>query len=694
MGSDLMLVLRWWIVWLLMGLVGWPLVQRVFSKWEDKGYLMAKIVGAASVTFIIWWLGSWKLLPFSVWGILLSAAGILVTAWILQKPGGKPKMNWALIITEEVGFLALLLFWSWIKAHEPSINGLEKFMDFGFTQSILRGNYFPPTDMWFAGEPINYYYFGHLMLAMTTRLSGIDLTYTFNLILATLFALCATMSFGIARQLLKDTPRVWKIGGAFFTAFLVTLSGNLQTIYAFTKGYSGDAPIPFWQIWSDFSSWNSIKQGWNSYWYPNATRFIPFTVHEFPSYSFVVSDIHGHVLDIPLALLVIAMLIIMFEDEKKKLSLWMVGLYGWILGLMLMTNALDGPVYMALWGILVVSRARVTDWKNRNWWKEKAVELGVLLGTFLLTIMPFVAHFQPFVSGIGVDCPPQFLANSKHGPFLFEGVEKCQKSPIWMMLLLWGFFVYGAWGLTKVEVKEKKMLIVMSLFCLGLIIFPEFFYFKDIYPAHFRSNTMFKLGYQVFMIMSLITGMVLTRAVWKLKKHKWYVIAAIPLVFLVSIYPNFGVKSYFGDLKTYRGLYGLSWLSEQYPGDYQVVRWLNKNIPMGEQPVVLEANGDSYTNYERVSTFTGLPTIAGWVVHEWLWRGSYDPIAKRAEEVKTVYESDDANYTRLILDKYSVKYIVVGEMEREKYSQLNETKIQSLATPVFSAGDVVLYKVN
>ena len=49
--------------------------------------------------------------------------------------------------------------------------------------------------MWYAGLPINYYYFGHLVTATTTKLSGLDLAYTFNLMLATIFALTLTMSF-------------------------------------------------------------------------------------------------------------------------------------------------------------------------------------------------------------------------------------------------------------------------------------------------------------------------------------------------------------------------------------------------------------------------------------------------------------------------------------------------------------------
>jgi len=89
-----------------------------------------------------------------------------------------------------------------------------------------------------------------------------------------------------------------------------------------------------------------------------------------------------------------------------------------------------------------------------------------------------------------------------------------------------------------------------------------------------------------------------------------------------------------------------------------------------------------------------VPTVAGWMVHEWLWRGSYDPIAKRAEEVKTVYESPDLEASRSVLTKYDVKYIVVGGMERQKYPQLDEEKIKELGKQVFSSGTTDIYKVD
>ena len=88
--------------------------------------------------------------------------------------------------------------------------------------------------------------------------------------------------------------------GGILTALLLTFAGNLHTIYAFFKPYVNENPVPFWQL--PFSP----ETFPNSYWYPNATRFIHNTIHEFPLYSFVVSDLHGHVLDIPFVLLTIA----------------------------------------------------------------------------------------------------------------------------------------------------------------------------------------------------------------------------------------------------------------------------------------------------------------------------------------------------------------------------------------------------
>jgi uncharacterized membrane protein len=688
MGGDIFLVLRWWVVWLTAGWVAWPLAKKLFAGWDDKGYGMAKILGAGLVSWGVWVLGTLKILPFTGLTVLITAAIVLGIGLLINKKS-QEKIPVKLIVAEEVLFLGSLLLWSYVKGHEPTINGLEKFMDYGFTKSILDGAYFPPKDMWFAGGNINYYYFGHLMMAVVTRISGMNLGITFNLMLCTIFALTVTMTWSITRKLLQEVAEKWKILGAVVTTLLMVFAGNLQTIYAFTKGYSGDTPPPFWTIWSNFSDKNDFMAGWSSYWYPNATRFIPYTIHEFPAYSFVVSDVHGHVLDIPIALLCIGLVVNMFK-ARKEIKLWETAFYGFAAGWAFTTNALDGLIYLGLWMWL-----RILRFNKRLW-----IELAVILGIFAISVSPFVIHFKSFVSGLGVDCPPASMINKKIGPLLFETADKCQKSPLWMWLILWGFFWYCGIVLA-LQIKEKNpgtvsMLLAWVVFALGLTIFPEFFYFKDIYPMHFRSNTMFKLGYQAYILMTLMSGYTITkllmaRGSWR----KWLFIAGlVPLMFLVSIYPLFSIKSYFGklSLENYKELWGLSWINEKYPDDLKAINWLTSQNKWPNQPVILEANGDSYTDANKYSAFTGFPTIGGWLVHEWLWR-SYDQIAARDEEIKQVYEMSNVDEAEKILAKYQVKYIIVSDTERQKFANLSEEKINTVATMVFDAGTTKVYQV-
>ena len=80
---------------------------------------------------------------------------------------------------------------------------------------------------------------------------------------------------------------------------------------------------------------------------------------------------------------------------------------------------------------------------------------------------------------------------------------------------------------------------------------------------------------------------------------------------------------------------------------------------------------------------TGLPTILGWYVHEWLWRGGIEDLNQRVGLVEAVYTSSDETLIRSILEEYEVEYIFVGKMEREKYSNLNEVMLQGLGEIAF-----------
>jgi len=731
-NADIIFIIQWWLVFFIIGIIFLPLTTKIFSNFFDKGYIFAKTIGIAFISYAVFILGFLKILPFETQNIFLIAVIFLLINLFIKRKIPLSNINikslLPIFILEEFMFLAILIFWSFVHANAPDIHGLEKYMDYGFINSILRAKYFPPLDMWFTPFSINYYYFGHLVTAVLTKLSFLSSTVTFNLMLSTITAIGFTSAFSIAVNLLRNLYKNnWSLKipiiGALISAFLLNFAGNLHTIYLLFKPYENEHPVPFWQLVFSPSTFP------NSYWYPNATRFIENTIHEFPIYSNVVSDLHGHFLDIPFVLLTIAILLSLFFKSKleiKNLKLE-ISLISFLLAVMYMTNAWDGIIYFMLtvFVLLVLAIKSIFALNFHKSIKYKVLSiklnnphilhtlysiLGLGVG-FIIFIIPFSLNFKPFASGIGILCAPKFLTDiGKFGPFLFEA-NHCQHSPLWQLAILYGFFYFWIISFAVFlfsKVKSKYFSITPSDIFVGiliilstlLIIIPEFIYVKDIYPAHYRANTMFKLVYQAFIMLSLSSGYIIVRLFaedkfsilnrWQWKFIYWFI--GLLILCLVSLYPYFAINSYFGNLKNYSGLNGIAYLKSLYPNDYEAILWINKNIK--GQPVILETQGDSYTDYARVSANTGLPTVLGWTVHEWLWRGTYDIPAPRIPEISKIYESQDMKETNMLLKKYNVSLVFIGNLERQKYSNLNEKKFQSLGKIIYKKGDAEIFKVD
>lgn len=762
--------LVWYFYLFAIGILFFPLTARIFNIFADKGYPFAKTIGIIVASYVLYVMGTLKIIPFSREAIffLLLFSGFIFYRYFgkeIQAIKSLTKRQILLLIGEELLFFAGFIFLAFMRGQESSIHGLEKFMDFGFMQSLNRTTYFPPIDMWYSGDtsmpggyPINYYYFGHLTGSLLMKLTGISPYIGYNLILATILGQGVTLAFSLTSNIIYVAQKyiIKKYINPFLIvlygligSFLVNFAGNLHTIYIFTKGYPNEQPIPFWQIFQTGEEIRKTMQEYNrpfieamlqnsSYWYPNATRFIPFTIHEFPSYSYVVADLHGHVFDIPFVLVTIGLLFIFLihttvniHSQKKQITskkkkkahflekfkihsiykdltayeIWSTVGIGFLIAIHYMTNAFDGPIYFLMTLILFFAIFRLT---------KKFFTLSVLLGiSYIVFSLPFSAFFAPFVSGIGVNCSPTFLVNmQKLGPFLFEK-GNCQLSQPWMLFVLWGFFwmsflIYAVFIFMTSRSKNQSIastitqldywLLISFAFGTFLILIPEFFYIKDIYPAHFRANTMFKMGYQAFIIMSIASALVLYRiSLWN---SKWkYVLRAVyvPFFLLVFIYPFLAFPSYYPVQPLSEKqpmLDGGKWLSVQYPQDAEIIDYIHKYIP--GQPVIIEAQGDSYTDYDRISAFTGVPTVAGWWVHEWLWRGSPDIVGNRIPDIVTFYESPDIAQTEAIIKKYNIEYAVISNMEKEKYKNLNEKKFEQIGIKVFesSNGLGALYRLK
>jgi uncharacterized membrane protein len=673
MSSDLVYIFVWWFIFLLIGVVNFPLCWLLFKKFFDLGYGLSKTIGILLISYIAYLLAIFKIVPLGnglFYAILLALAIINFRIIQINKADFVKSVNrkFKVLVFQEGLFAAGLTFWSIIRGYQPDINGLEKFMDFGFVNSALRTDFLPPPDMWFAGKSINYYWFGHYLTSVVTRMSNIPSAITYNLMLATILGLAMISVFSIVSTLTKklnlENRAIYFAG--ILSAFLLVFGGNFHT--------------PFYVL----------KEGAATYWYPDATRFIGYnpdvddkTIHEFPQYSFVVSDLHAHLIGLSFVLLFLALLLRMVFadgfDIKKVRHLLPIG---FLLGVMFTTNAWDLANYSLVMGMITLLYNVKKKGLNFNSILKTGLFVGGVIGVALLTMLPFLMNFESLAEGVK-------LVHSH--------------SPLWQLSILWGFpgvltliFAYVVY--VRLPKLKKSDLFVIALLISSwiLIILPEIIYVKDIYIAsHYRANTMFKLTYQAFVMFYTVAGYIVVRTLTSIKASTVRLLASsffAVILAAVLIYPYFAIKSYYGNLRDYRGLSGETWLISSHPDIYDTVIWLRNNVE--GQPVILEAPGDSYTEFDVISSYTGLPTVSGWFVHEWLWRGDASFPQDRVNDITQIYTTTDAAVARTMLNKYAVKYVIVGDMEYQKFPDLSEAKFNQLATLVFSSGNTRVYKLN
>ena len=127
--------------------------------------------------------------------------------------------------------------------------------------------------------------------------------------------------------------------------------------------------------------------------------------------------------------------------------------------------------------------------------------------------------------------------------------------------------------------------------------------------------------------------------------------------------------------------------------DWEAITWLQDHVQ--GSPVILEGRGPLYSWANRVSIYTGLPTVLGWDWHETQQRGLFgdQDIQRRAGDVTNLYANPSLAAIRPLLRQYGVRYIYVGLFEREMYPASGLDKFSALPA-VYSADGVSIYEVD
>ena len=721
--GDVWTFWTWYLLALVLGAAAMPLTGRLFRRFQDRGWMFSKVTAIAVSGFLTWFLVAVKIIKFTTMTCivvtLVCAAASLILYCREQKAGFEciPFAHLDLVYAEELLFFTAFLLWTYFAGFHPAAYGTEKFMDYGFMEAMMRSKTLPATDLWYSQGKINYYYGGQYFAVFLTKLSGAKVELTYNLMRTFVAGLAFAMPFSLVHQMVTDRlGRIrtgWKKALPSVTGILagisVSIAGNMHyVVYG--------QIIPFIQ---------KLKgEEVSSYWFPDATRYIGFnpdvedkTIHEFPCYSFVLGDLHAHVVDIMFVLLLLGLLYAWMKKVrttelsgesmrrkqfwKKQLLMPQLLAAGALLGMFHWTNYWDFVIYF----VVTCGAAlfmNIIGQKGKIRWAlgVTAVQAAEILILATVIILPFTLQFDTsnMVQGIAL---------AKHHSLLHQ------------LLVLWGLpgiltilFVVSLL-IEKLRGAEQKSLyhlltsirlpdlfaVLMGLCAIGLVLIPELVYVRDIYEnGNARANTMFKLTYQAY----IMFGMTMIYAIFRLlvigKNKILKVLAFIGLFFFVWTCGYFGnsVHSWFGGVwkpSQYKGLNATAFLETDFPEDVNGIRWLKENI--SDAPVVLEANGDSYSEYERVSAMTGLPTIMGWYVHEWLWRGDLADLNAKIEEIKEIYTSTDETRVKELLEEYNVSYIFVGSCERNKYgADLNNDLLKGLGEVVFQDSEYPTYIVK
>ncbi len=793
------------LIWLIaieaVGVITLPMTYRLLGSLPDRGIIFSKAIGLLLAAYLFWALGLVGALPNVQWAAVLAAAALAVPSAMILKRNGREILAFlrrerAAIIAAELVFLAFFFIWVALVSFAPAINHTEQPMDFGFLNSILKSEQFPPQDHWLSGHSISYYYFGHFIMAFLTKLTAIPSSVSYNLSIALIAAMLAGGAFCLALNLVRITGAGLKqaipfaLAAPVFIAVLGNLEGVGELINAVGLGGQG-----FWD-------WLGVKgldentttgRGFfpdSYFWWWRSSRIIDtvvdgasldYTITEVPFFSLLLGDLHGHVSSLPFMALSLALILNLFlskdsvDFKRLRAHPWEGVAIGLLLGGLAFINIWDFPVMAAALAVAVAAKAVGRGGISLQALTPVLGWLAPVLAVAVIAYLPFYVGLNSQASGIlpvkdSMSTRPIHFVMIWGLPLAIVGgfmIKQALRTPgiagrnpgllgtvaaitilpfvLWVATkLIWSPFDDGVVAaLGDIAVRFARLIPAMALvgaalytlilrvrsganpavsylLILGALAFyllmgSELFYLSDLFGN--RMNTVFKVYYQAWILLGVVSAVGLYY-VWRgpvpsekesndptpapdaarvksmapasigsLLKFGWLSIVVVlilgalyfPVASARDVYVNGGGNS----------LDGLDYLKRFGSDDLEAILWLRDEAPEGR---IVEAVGDSYTEFGRVSAATGLATLVNWQGHQRQWRGHLDILGEREKLVEEIYTGGDPVRVRQLLDAYDIRYVYAGPRERSKYGRLELDGFGSFLKPVREWDGVVIYE--
>ncbi len=699
----------WWLLVEALGFLSLPLVFRLFSREQAHGYPFSKVLTLLWITYLSWLCSYARVLPLhaglpAAIGVLAVLAGWrawkdreALSSWWLE--GG-----WRAVVLLDAFWSAAFLFFAWQRSLAPEIFGAEKYMDFAFLNTLTRTEYFPPEDPWMAGEALNYYYFGYLVFADLVRISGIPSHIAYNLCIATIggvgFAEFAALGWRLAGRMPFGL-----LSGAC-AMLLGNLDGFLQVLEKRSL-----TPMDYWR------SSRVVARG--------------DTINEFPFFSTIHGDLHPHFMVLPVTGLFLGILLdraLFPRRDEVRIDTFAravpLAFAGFALATMVVISPWELPVGTLL--LFLLLGRHLPLWPPLTWERiQLLLQVAAVLVASYLLFSPFYLHFTaPTGGGVGFRVARTSLAEflTVFGHLLF---------PLGVLAILEGRRIFSATAELRHLVMAVAALAMAAAAVAGNAVLPllallgaalvavthtaqehewrtpltlafvalvallacELVFLRDSYGEKlYRMNTVFKLYFQAWLLLSLAAPWalaVLLRRPWSWAGAPRVLLASAAALGIAACAYPLGVTATRLQYARAHTLDGTEYIAREHPDDFAAIEFLRRSVQ--GLPVVLEATGDPYSYYARFASNTGLPTVLGWANHEGLWRGDHRAVDERRRHIQLIYSATSLDDASALLERYRVRYIVVGELERKDHPGAGLAKFAALRE-VFRSGNTAVYE--
>ncbi len=658
-------------------------------------------------------------------------------------------------------FVAAFAFVLVIRGVDPSAGVLpywrgEKFLDFGLLSSLDRAGTLPPQDVWFAGEPVRYYYGGHMLTALIAAATGLPPALAYNLGLATFYAALVSTAWGLAGAIASHVGASRRRGAALGAVF-VGLAATLETTVRLLVWLLPDGPA---RALVDAAGMDASALSWtpDAFNLFDATRVIPVdpgaadpfrAATEFPLFAWLNGDHHAHMLSQPFTLLVVVALFAYWvtpATRRRRRLLLLGGVVGPLAGLIGLINLWSFPTIAGLTAVFVyfapasptslIEPSILDRFIPAEGWMDEVSRLagalvaaaGVAIVGVLVTlpfwidvvvggpptsvrpwgestpIGPFLVVHGGFLLVFGVALSRWGWVTLERGRFLAAGVGLALAVG-WLLgvpvLALLGSIGLVTWyGLVRDRgTGELSVGAALLMAGAGILLIIEV-----VTVAGERFNTIFKASAHVWLVWSIAAAVFLARVSdgWPMVEadrvrlaRRGRVLAIVVLV-ITGSFAVLAVPGHFGDdhVVDEPTLNATAYLEEAYPEEAPAIRWLNDR---SGQPTIVTAVPAGYWWRPAQGEGAAAPaTLSGLpTVLGWHHERQYRgdaPFERRFADVQAIYTGNFSTQ-RALLAQYDVEYIYVGPAERQQFPALTIRHLPDLEVAAeFEA--VTIYRVT